>query len=61
MEYLINLRQHIISLEDYSLKVTLLPKYAQSLVSNPRDDMSRFGTAVSNLFEEECRTVIFHE
>ncbi|WMV33180.1 hypothetical protein MTR67_026565, partial [Solanum verrucosum] len=35
--------------------------YAPSLVSNPRDDMSRFVMGISNLVEEECRTTMLHD
>ena len=33
-------------MEDYSLKLMRLYKYASSLMSNPRDEMSRFLTDV---------------
>ncbi|KAK4724033.1 hypothetical protein R3W88_026812 [Solanum pinnatisectum] len=48
------------SVKEYSLKFTLLSKYAPSLVSNPRDAMSRFVTGVSDLVKEECRTAMLH-
>ena len=38
---LINLRQGNMSVEEYSLKFILLSKYAPSLLSNPKDEMSR--------------------
>ena len=48
------------SVEEYCLKITLLSTYASSLVSNPKDEMSRFITSVSDLMKEECRTTILH-
>ncbi|XP_049359197.1 uncharacterized protein LOC125823875 [Solanum verrucosum] len=35
-------------------------KYAPSLVSNPRDEMTRYVTGVSDLVEEECHTAMLH-
>ena len=60
VEEFINLRQDNMSAEEYSLKFTLLSRYAPSLVSNPRDEMSRFVTGVANLVKEECRTTMLH-
>ena len=45
---------------DYSLKFTKLSKYAPSLVSNPRDEMSRFLTGVSEDLVEESRSAMLH-
>uniref|UniRef100_M1DMT8 Uncharacterized protein n=1 Tax=Solanum tuberosum TaxID=4113 RepID=M1DMT8_SOLTU len=36
-------------------------KYAPSLVSNPRDEMSHFVTGVSDVVKEECRTAMLHD
>ena len=44
----INLRLGGMSVHQYSLKFTKLSKYAPSLVSNPRDEMSYFVTGVSD-------------
>ena len=52
-EQIINLRQGNMCVEEYSLKFTLLSKPAPSLVSNPKDEMSRFVTGVSDLVKEE--------
>ena len=41
IEELINLRQGNMSVEENSLKFILLSKYAPSLLSNPKDEMSR--------------------
>ena len=42
------------SVEDYSLKLTMLSRFAPSLVSNPRDEMNRFVTGFADLVKEEC-------
>ena len=39
----------------------MLSRYAPSLMSNPRDEMSRFMTGVSKLVREECRTAMLHD
>jgi len=61
VEEFINLRQGSMSVEEYSLKFTLLSKYAPYSVSNLRDKMSRFVTGVSNLVKEECHTAMLHD
>ena len=48
------------SMEEYSLKFTLLSKYSPSLVSKPRDEMSRFLTDVSDFVKQECRMTMLH-
>ena len=60
VEDFIKLRQGNMSVEEYSLKFTLLSKYAPSLVFNSRDEMSRFLTGVINLVKEECCTSMLH-
>ena len=60
VEELIYLNQSNMSVEEYSLKFTRLSRYAPSLVSNPRDEMSRFVTGVADLVKEECRKTILH-
>ena len=42
VEEFINLRQGGISVQEYFLKFTKKSKFASSLVSNPRDEMSLF-------------------
>ena len=42
VEKFINLKKGNMSVEEYSLKFTMLSKYAPSLLSNPTDEMSRF-------------------
>ncbi|KAK4729643.1 hypothetical protein R3W88_022631 [Solanum pinnatisectum] len=49
------------NVQEYFLKFNQLSKYVPSLVSNPRDEMSRFVTGVSDLVEEECRTMMLHD
>ncbi|XP_049371941.1 uncharacterized protein LOC125836823 [Solanum verrucosum] len=49
------------SVDEYSLKFTLLFKYAPSLVSNLKDEMSRLVTGVSDLVKEECRMAMLHD
>ena len=39
----------------------MLSKYGPSLVSNPRDEISRFVTRVADLVREECRTTMLHD
>ena len=60
VEDFINLKQVNMSVEEYSLKFTMLSIYAPSLVSTPRYDMSRFVTGVTDLVKEECRTAMLH-
>ncbi|XP_049358702.1 uncharacterized protein LOC125823361 [Solanum verrucosum] len=49
LEEFINLKQGNMSVNEYSLRFTLLSKYAPSLVASPRDLMNRFMTGVSDL------------
>ena len=56
----INLSQGNMSVDEYSLKFTLLSNYGLSLVSNPRDEMSGFVTGVADLVKEECRMDLLH-
>ena len=49
------------SVEEYPMKFTLLSEYALSLMSNPRDEMTRFLTGVSDILKEECHTTILHD
>ena len=57
----INLRQGVMSVHDYSLKFIQFSKYAPSLVSDPRDKMSRFVKGVSDDLQEECHLAMLHE
>lgn len=60
VEDFINLIQDNVSVEDHSLKFTLLSKYALSLVSNPKDEMNTFVTGIADLLKDECRTTMLH-
>ena len=48
VEELINLKQGNMSVEEYSLRFSILCRYTPSLVSNPRDEMSHFVTGVAD-------------
>ncbi|XP_015068762.1 uncharacterized protein LOC107013345 [Solanum pennellii] len=61
VEEFINLCQGCISVLDYSYKFTKLSKYASSLVSNPRDEMSHFPTGVSDDLVEERHSATLHD
>ncbi|XP_049345495.1 uncharacterized protein LOC125810021 [Solanum verrucosum] len=61
VEEFIKLCQGGMCVQEYSLKFTNLSKYASSLVSNPRDEMSQFVTGVSDSIEEECRAAMLHD
>ena len=54
VEESINLHQRGMSVQDYSLKFTKLSMYAPFLVSNPRDEMTRFVMGVSNDLVDVC-------
>ena len=56
----INFRQGGMSVLEYSLKFTKLSKYATSLVSDPRDEMSYFVMGVSNEFQEGYHSTMLH-
>ena len=58
MEEFINLKQGILSVNEYALKLTIFSKYAPRLAANPRDLMNRFMTGVSELVEEKCHTTM---
>ena len=45
----------------YSLKFTNLSKYAPSLVSNSRDEMSRFVRGVLDDLQEECHSAMLND
>ena len=60
VEAFINLKQDNMSVVEYSLKFSMLSRYAPSLVSNLRDKMSHFVTGVADLVREKCPTAILH-
>ena len=49
------------SVHDYFLKSTKLSKYAPSLVSDPRDEMSRFMMGMSDDLKKECHLAMLHD
>ena len=49
------------SVKEYSLKFVKLSKYAPSLVTSSRDEMSRFVNSVTEDMEEECRAAMLHD
>ena len=61
VEDFISIRQGSMSVEEYSLKFILLSKNDLSLMSNHRDEMSRFLSDVFNVVEEDCHTAMLHD
>ena len=61
VEEFINLKQGNRSVEEYSLKFSMLFRYAPSFMYNPRDEMSRFVMGVSDLERNESRMAMLHE
>ena len=57
----INLRQGGKSGHEYSLEFVKLSKYAPSLVSDPRDQMSHFLTGVLEDLQEEFQSAILYD
>ena len=57
----INLRQGGKNVHDYSLKFSKQSKYAPSLVSDPRDEMSHFVTRVVDDLQEKSHSVMLHD
>ena len=60
VEEFIKLKEGNVSVEEYSLKFTMLSRYAPSLVSNPRDEMIRFVTGVDDFVNEEFHMNMLH-
>lgn len=58
VEEFMNLRQGSMTVKKYCLKFTQLSKYAFKLVADPRSNMSKFVTGVSDLVFKECRTTM---
>ena len=57
----INLHQGGRSVHEYTMESILLSKYAPSLVSNPRDQMSRFMPRVLKDLQEEYQSAMLHD
>ena len=53
-EEFINLKQGFMTIKEYSLKFVKLSRYVTSIVSNNRDEMSRFLTGIN----EDWRSVV---
>ena len=49
------------NVKEYSLKFFKFSKYATSLLSKRKDDMSRFLTGISEELVEECQAAMVHE
>ncbi|KAH0723877.1 hypothetical protein KY290_005311 [Solanum tuberosum] len=52
-----NLRQGIMSVQEYGLKFTQLSRYAPHMVADSRAQMSKFLYGMSDLMKTECRNV----
>ena len=50
-----------LSVKEYSLKFSMLARYAPTPVSNLRDELSYFVMGVTDLAREECRTTMLHD
>ena len=61
VEEFINLKKGSIAVREYSPKFVKLSRYATSIVSNNKDDMSRFQTRTNGDLEEVCRSTILHD
>ena len=56
----INLKQGNMSVDENSLKFTMLSRHGKSLVSKPREEMSSFVTSAADLVKEKCRITMLH-
>ena len=61
VEEFININQGKMSIEEFHLEFSTFSRYAPSLVSNPRDEMSHFVTGVADLLKEECHMTMLHD
>ena len=61
LDKFINLNQGNTSVEEHSLKFSKMSKYAPSLVSNPRNEMSCFVMGIADLVKDECRTAMLQD
>ena len=61
VEEFIKLKRGSMTVREYSLKFVKLSRYANFLVSNSRDEMSRFLTGIAEDLEEECRAAMLHD
>lgn len=60
VELFIKIMQGNMSAEVYYLKFTMFPRYAPSLLSSPRNYISRFVIGVVDLVKEDSRTTMIH-
>ena len=61
VEEFVNLKHGSMIVREYSLKFVKLCRYATSVVSNSRDEMSRLMTGIAKDLEEECRATMLHD
>ena len=61
VEEFINLKQGSMTLKENFLKFVKLSRYDTSLVSNRRDEMSRFLKKITGDLEEECWSAMLHD
>ena len=57
----INLKKGSMTVKEYSLKFVKLSRYSTSLVSNIRDEMSRFLTGITGDLEDDYRAAMLHD
>ena len=60
VEGFINVKKGNMSVDEYTLKFTMLYRYVPSIVSNPSDEMNTFFTSVADLVKEMCHTTMIH-
>lgn len=60
VEEFINLKQGSMTAKECSMMFVKLSRYAFSLVSNTRDEMSRFLIRITRYLEEDCRSAMLH-
>ena len=61
VEEFINHKQGAMTAREFNLKFVKMSRYATSLVSNNRDEMSKFLTRINRDLEEECRFAMLHD
>ena len=61
VEKFINLRQEGMSVQEFSLMFTKFSKYAPSLVSNPKDEITHFVIVVFEDLLEECQSAMLYD
>ncbi|XP_015081272.1 uncharacterized protein LOC107024841 [Solanum pennellii] len=61
VEEFINLKQGSMTIREYSLKFVKITRYATSVVSKRRNEISRFLTGIMGDLEEECPSTKLHD